>query len=54
MIAFVTGTERDPQRLSAQQATLRGAGAIVTEGATSAARLAGRIALAAAGATARG
>ena len=54
VIAFVTGTERDPQRLSAQQATLRGAGAIVTESATSAAQLAGRIALAAAQAPARG
>lgn len=54
VIAFVTGTERDAQRLSVQQATLRAAGAIVTEGATAAARLAGRIALAAAQAPARG
>jgi succinyl-CoA synthetase alpha subunit len=45
VIAFVTGTERDAQRLSAQQATLREAGAIVTEGATAAAELAGQLAL---------
>ncbi len=48
VIAFVTGTEQDAQGLSTQQARLREAGAIVTEGATSAAQLAGQLALAAA------
>ena len=43
VVSFVCGTEDDPQRLSAQQATLRTAGAIVTAGSTEAARLAGRI-----------
>jgi len=54
VIAFVTGTEQDAQRLSAQQAALREAGAIVTEGATAAAQLAGRLALAAAQVPAHG
>jgi hypothetical protein len=45
VIAFVTGTERDAQRLSAQQAALRNAGALVAQGSTAAAKLAGAIAL---------
>lgn len=45
VIAFVTGTERDAQKLSAQQAKLREAGAIVAPGSTAAAELAGAIAL---------
>jgi hypothetical protein len=44
VIAFVTGTEGDAQRLSAQQAALRQAGALVTAGSTAAAELAGAIA----------
>lgn len=47
VIAFVTGTERDPQPLSTQQSALRDAGAIVVDDSTTAARLAGAIALAA-------
>src|SRR5665213_127381 len=44
VIAFVCGTEDDPQRLSAQQATLREAGALVAPNSTAAAMLAGEIA----------
>ena len=44
VIAFVCGTEADPQPLSAQQAALRDAGAIVASDSTAAARLAGAIA----------
>ena len=43
VVAFVCGTEEDPQRLSVQQATLREAGALVLPGSTAAARLAGEI-----------
>ena len=43
VVAFVCGTEEDPQRLSVQQAKLREAGAIVMPGSTAAARLAGEI-----------
>ncbi|MBS0446480.1 MAG: acyl-CoA synthetase FdrA [Proteobacteria bacterium] len=45
VITFVCGTEEDPQRLSHQQAQLRDAGALVLPNHTSAARLAGRIAM---------
>ena len=45
VVAFVCGTEADPQRLSAQQAALRNAGVLVASGSTAAARLAGEIAL---------
>lgn len=44
VIAFVCGTEEDPQRLSVQQAALRDAGAIIAPNSTAAARLAGAIA----------
>jgi FdrA protein len=44
VVTFVCGTERDPQRLSAQQARLREAGAHVLPSSTAAARLAGDIA----------
>ena len=44
VVTFVCGTERDPQRLSAQQARLREAGALVLPSSTAAARLAGDIA----------
>lgn len=44
VVTFVCGTERDPQRLSAQQARLREAGALVLPSSTAAARLAGEIA----------
>ena len=47
VVTFVCGTEEDPQRLSVQQAKLREAGALVCTSSTSAARLAGAIALAA-------
>ncbi len=47
VIAFVCGTEQDPQRLSVQQAALRDAGAIVASHSTAAAQLAGAIAVAA-------
>jgi succinyl-CoA synthetase alpha subunit len=47
VIAFVCGTEQDPQRLSVQQAALRDAGAIVATHSTAAAQLAGAIAVAA-------
>jgi FdrA protein len=47
VVAFVCGTEDDPQRLSAQQATLREAGSIVVSDSTEAARLAGATAVAA-------
>ena len=43
VVAFVCGTEEDPQRLSVQQAKLREAGALVLPGSTAAARLAGEI-----------
>jgi FdrA protein len=43
VVAFVCGTEDDPQRLSAQQDRLREAGAIVVPNSTAAARLAGEI-----------
>jgi hypothetical protein len=45
VIAFVTGTERDPQRLSKQQAALRDAGAVVVDDSAKAARLGGAIAV---------
>ena len=45
VISFVCGTEDDPQRLSAQQARLRGAGALVLPSSTAAARVAGAIAV---------
>ena len=45
VIAFVTGTERDPQPLSSQQSALRDAGAIVVDDSTKAAQLAGAIAV---------
>ena len=45
VIAFVCGTEDDPQPLPAQQSTLREAGALVAADSTAAARLAGAIAL---------
>ena len=44
VVTFVCGTEDDPQRLSAQQAKLREAGALVLPNSTAAARLAGAIA----------
>jgi succinyl-CoA synthetase alpha subunit len=44
VVTFVCGTEEDPQRLSAQQATLRAAGALVAPSSTAAALLAGEIA----------
>jgi succinyl-CoA synthetase alpha subunit len=44
VVAFVCGTEEDPQRLSVQQAALRDAGSIVVSDSTQAARLAGAIA----------
>jgi succinyl-CoA synthetase alpha subunit len=43
VVTFVCGTERDPQRLSAQQARLREAGALVLPSSTAAVRLAGGI-----------
>ena len=43
VVTFVCGTERDPQRLSAQQARLREAGALVLPSSTAAARMAGEI-----------
>jgi FdrA protein len=43
VVAFVCGTEDDPQRLSVQQAKLSDAGALVVPGSTAAARLAGDI-----------
>jgi FdrA protein len=43
VVSFVCGTEEDPQRLSAQQARLRDAGALVLPNHTAAARLAGEI-----------
>lgn len=45
VVTFVCGTEEDPQRLSVQQAKLREAGAIVVADSTTAARLAGAIAI---------
>jgi hypothetical protein len=45
VVAFVCGTEEDPQRLSRQQATLRGAGALVVSSSTAAAIVAGDIAV---------
>jgi succinyl-CoA synthetase alpha subunit len=45
VIAFVCGTEEDPQCLSSQVASLHAAGAIVAADSTGAARLAGAIAL---------
>ena len=45
VISFVCGTEEDPQRLSAQQAQLRSAGALVLPSSTAAARLGAEIAL---------
>ena len=44
VIAFVCGTEEDPQRLSVQQAKLRDAGAILCASSTAAARSAGALA----------
>lgn len=43
VVAFVCGTEDDPQRLSLQQARLREAGALVPPSSTAAAHLAGEI-----------
>ena len=43
VIAFVCGTEEDPQRLSLQQAKLREAGAILCASSTAAARFAGAL-----------
>jgi FdrA protein len=43
VLAFVCGTEEDPQRLSVQQALLREAGAIVLPDSTTTARVAGEI-----------
>ncbi|MGR4869272.1 acyl-CoA synthetase FdrA [Variovorax sp. LARHSF232] len=43
VVTFVCGTERDPQRLSAQQACLREAGALMLPSSTAAARMAGEI-----------
>ena len=43
VVAFVCGTEGDPQCLSVQQAKLAEAGAVVMPGSTAAARLAGAI-----------
>jgi FdrA protein len=48
VVAFVCGTEADPQSLARQQQVLRDAGAIVAAGSTAAARLAAEIALRAA------
>ena len=48
VLTFVCGTERDPQRLSVQQARLREAGALVLPSSTAAARMAGEIGLRAA------
>ena len=48
VVCFVCGTEDDPQKLSVQQAKLRGAGALVMSSSTAAARLAGAFAAAAA------
>lgn len=48
IVAFVCGTEGDPQRLSVQLRRLREAGAIVQPNSTAAARLAGEIAVRAA------
>ena len=45
VIAFVTGTERDPQGLSKQQAALRDAGAVIVDDSAKAARLGGAIAV---------
>lgn len=45
VVTFVCGTEEDPQRLSAQQAKLREAGALVLSNSTAAACLAGEIGL---------
>jgi FdrA protein len=44
VVSFVCGTKRDPQRLCAQQARLREAGALVLPSSTAAARMAGEIA----------
>ncbi len=43
VVAFVCGTEEDPQRRSAQEATLRDAGALLSSNSAAAARLAGAI-----------
>ncbi|MEO7007804.1 MAG: acyl-CoA synthetase FdrA [Caldimonas sp.] len=43
VVSFVCGTEKDPQVLSKQRATLQDAGALVLPSSTAAARLAGRI-----------
>jgi succinyl-CoA synthetase alpha subunit len=48
VVAFVCGTDGDPQSLSAQTATLEAAGALIMPDSTSAARFAGAIAHAAA------
>ena len=45
VVSFVCGTEKDPQVLSKQKATLQDAGAFVLPSSTAAARLAGRIGL---------
>lgn len=54
VVSFVCGTEEDPQHLSAQQAKLRSAGAIVLPSSTAAARAAGEIALRASAAAGAG
>jgi succinyl-CoA synthetase alpha subunit len=45
VVAFVCGTEADPQSLARQQQVLRDAGALVVAGSTAAARLAAEIAV---------
>jgi succinyl-CoA synthetase alpha subunit len=45
VLAFVCGTEEDPQQRSTQEAQLRAAGALVVPGSTAAARVAAEIAL---------
>ena len=45
VLAFVCGTEGDPQRLSVQQSRLREAGALVLPNSSAAARVAGEIAV---------
>lgn len=47
VVAFVCGTEHDPQHLSSQQAELAAAGALLAESSTAASRLAAAIAAAA-------
>ncbi|HWB46870.1 MAG TPA: acyl-CoA synthetase FdrA [Hyphomicrobiaceae bacterium] len=49
VIAFVCGTEEDPQRLSAQEAKLRSEGVVLAPGSTAAAKLAAAVVGASAG-----